>query len=271
MPNPNLISFGKDRSDLSPRKSVNFSRNSAIISTSNQRRGTVNTTNSIVGRPTLAATRLSVLGENPTRKSILEQAEKQSNLDHTQRGSVRNSFFELSGQTSSKTSQFNTRNHSPFSNKKGAYVDDYDLTTAMRYGKIPERGGAKNPYSEHDPFPRAEITSDILKPGHREEWLKTLESKFVPKQLESAKRKKAGERSDERKSVLVTPIKDADNFFADKSTAMKTTTVKRTTTTNTKEMDYSARDNKPRTSEFDAGVSIFSTVKESQVVSNKVY
>jgi len=71
--------------------------------------------------------------------------------------------------------------------------------------------------------------------------------------------------------VLVTPIKDADNFFADKSTAMKTTTVKRTTTTNTKEMDYSARDNKPRTSEFDAGVSIFSTVKESQVVSNKVY
>jgi len=97
MPNPNLISFGKDRSDLSPRKSVNFSRNSAIISTSNQRRGTVNTTNSIVGRPTLAATRLSVLGENPTRKSILEQAEKQSNLDHTQRGSVRNSFFELSG------------------------------------------------------------------------------------------------------------------------------------------------------------------------------
>lgn len=140
----------------------------------------------------------------------------------------------------------------------------------MRYGKIPERGGAKNPYSEANPFPKSEITSEKLRPGYREEWLNSLESKFVPKQTDSGNRRKSRERVEERKSVLVTPIKDADDFFGDKSTAIKTSTVKRTSTFNTKEIPE-ARDNKPRTSKFDIGISSTKTVTESQVVSNKVY
>lgn len=140
----------------------------------------------------------------------------------------------------------------------------------MRYGKIPERGGAKNPYSEANPFPRPEITSEKLRPGYREEWLNSLESKFVPKQIESSHRKKSSEKVEERKSVLVTPIKDADNFFGDKSTAIKTSTVKRTSTFNAKETPET-REIKPRTSKFDIGISSTKTVAESQVVSNKVY
>lgn len=141
----------------------------------------------------------------------------------------------------------------------------------MRYGKIPERGGAKNPYSEVNPFPKSEITSERLKPGYREEWLNSLESKFVPKQLESANKRKNTQKIEENKSLLVTPLKDTDNFFGDKSTAIKTSTVKRTSTIQTKEQPTEARDYKPRTSKFDIGISSTKTVTESQVVSNKVY
>ena len=173
----------------------------------------------------------------------------------------------MSAQTTAKTSLFNTKNHSPSYNKNRNLVDDYDYTTAMRYGKIPERGEAKNPYSESHPFPKPEITSEKLRPGYREDWLRSLESKFVPKVLESGK--KSGERSQERKSMLVTPIKDTDNFFGDKSTAIKTSTIKRTTTTTTKELT-SAND-RPRTSKFDVGLSGSKTFTESQVVSNKIF
>jgi hypothetical protein len=37
------------------------------------------------------------------------------------------------------------------SDRKPQYTED--VTTGMRYGKIPERGGAKNPYSQTNPFP----------------------------------------------------------------------------------------------------------------------
>lgn len=62
----------------------------------------------------------------------------------------------------------------------------------MRYGKIPDRGGAKNPYSEHNPFPKAELKTDMLKPGYREEWLKSLESTFQNKPETQFNKKKTG-------------------------------------------------------------------------------
>ena len=266
----NPISFGQEGGDQTPRKSVNFQRNSALISSeNNQRKSFLQQPGSAtVGRQTLAATRVSVFGADNARKSILDAGDRKSILDQDRSG--RNSFIGLSAQVSSKTSQFTTRNHSPQSGKKGNFVDDHEYTTAMRYGKIPERGGAKNPYSENNPFPKPEITSEKLRPGYREEWLNSLESKFVPKQTDSGHRRKSAERIEQRKSVLATPIKDADDFFGEKSTAIKTSTVKRTSTFNTKEIP-DARDNKPRTSKFDIGIYNTKTVTESQVVSNKVY
>jgi hypothetical protein len=68
------------------------------------------------------------------------------------------------------------------------------------------------------------------------------------------------------KQNIVTPIKPFEKDYGDRSTAIKTTTIKKTTTINTTKMEE-----KPRTSIFDAGNVTRNSIRESHVVSNKIF
>ena len=145
----------------------------------------------------------------------------------------------------------------------GKIYDDHEYTNthAMRYGRCPNRGGATNKYSEANPYPKSEIVIDRLKPGYREQWLQSLESK-VPDRSEEFDQMRS-EMKERLQQSISTPRKDGKfTPLADRSTGIKTTTsIKKTT---------KYEHNRPATSRFNVnGPS--KTIRESTVVSNKVF
>lgn len=252
-------------------KASNFDFKPAVATTNLGRR---NTTMPTTGRAsfqvTLSKERKSMIippsGGLSTRKSIGASTKRKSTLPEfspiSGQNSINSKYAERKStigisSSAAKHNSFKSTNHTrnyasfKYTASAGKVYDDYEYTTGMRYSKIPDRGGAKNPYSQANPHPKSEITRDRLKPGYREQWLQSLESR-VP------------DRAFQR---VTTPMKAELKNYGDKSTAIKTTTIKKTITT--QEHTVNPR---PRTSKFDIGLSDKnSAIRESKVVSNKVF
>jgi hypothetical protein len=218
-------------------------------------RKSVNLTN-LTPRKSVAAasTRKSVLAPITERKSFVSTVNNRKSTVGVSPSAAK--FTSMNYNKTRETFKFTST---------GKHIDNHDYVTGMRYSKIPQRGGAKNPYSQANPFPKSEIKSDRLKPGYREAWLKSLESKVPERNAAdlSSKRKVTYERNTE---LISTPAKNGGKPYGDRSTAIKTTTIKKTVTKTTNKLD-----NKPKTSKFDLGISANKSIKESTIISNKVF
>lgn len=143
--------------------------------------------NTTAARKSFVSTRKSVLAPVSERKSFVSTAtnnigagatsHRKSTITTTHRKSTVGGSPSAARFTSMK-SQNRTTGSFKYTSSRGEYIDDHEYVTGMRYGKIPDRGGAQNPYSESNPHPKAVLNRDRLKPGYREQWLESLESRY---------------------------------------------------------------------------------------------